>query len=80
MDLVAIPSDEMFLIEHFIRSELCQTHDEFNVRPDSILKTEPVTFDIEASFLWLEDKTVQVILRAIKNTFMRFLKEKARNM
>lgn len=37
-----------------------------------------VTVEIEASFLWLRDKTVQVILRAIKNIFVRFPKKKQR--
>lgn len=37
-----------------------------------------VSAEIEASFLWLHDKTVQVILRAIKNTFARFPKKKQR--
>lgn len=77
LDLVEIPSAETFLIEHFIRCELCQTHEALYVWIQSYKNwAKRVTFEIEGSFLWLEDKHAQVILRAIKNTFMRLLKKK----
>lgn len=80
-DLVKIPSDDMHFIEHFIPSELCQTHDELNVRIQSLKKTEPTELHLRSrqSFLWLEDKTVQVIFRAINPPEIhswRYLKKK----